>query len=147
MCNICIHNWSITSHMIMQYRCLKFRLIYVWYILQTVVRADFRSAPSQWETALLRNDFSHWLGADPESALSCVYGCLEVDVSHSISLLHWKLRVVMMPTLSPLVHIGGVYICYNYRDHSWYELIQCEEALHCNASSHWLSPYQEWSLI
>ena len=32
-------------------------------------RADFRFAPSQWETALLCNDVSHWLGASLESAL------------------------------------------------------------------------------
>ena len=30
-------------------------------------RADFRFAPSQWETALLCNDVSHWLGASLES--------------------------------------------------------------------------------
>ena len=32
-------------------------------------RADSRCAPSQWETALLCNDVSHWLGASLESAL------------------------------------------------------------------------------
>ena len=32
-------------------------------------RADSRLAPSQWETALLCNDASHWLGANLESAL------------------------------------------------------------------------------
>ena len=32
-------------------------------------RADSRFAPSQWETALLCNDISHWLGANLESAL------------------------------------------------------------------------------
>ena len=30
---------------------------------------DTRCAPSQWETALLCNDVSHWLGANLESAL------------------------------------------------------------------------------
>ena len=30
-------------------------------------RADSRFAPSQWETALLCNDVSHWLGANLES--------------------------------------------------------------------------------
>ena len=33
------------------------------------IRADSRFAPSQWETALLCNDVSHWLGARLESAL------------------------------------------------------------------------------
>ena len=32
-------------------------------------RADFRFAPSQWETALLCSDLSHWLGTSHESAL------------------------------------------------------------------------------
>ena len=32
-------------------------------------RADSRFAPSQWETALLCNGVSHWLGASLESAL------------------------------------------------------------------------------
>ena len=32
-------------------------------------RAVSRFAPSQWETALLCNDVSHWLGANLESAL------------------------------------------------------------------------------
>ena len=38
----------------------------------TVYRADSRFAPSQWETALLCNDVSNWLGASLESAL-CIY--------------------------------------------------------------------------
>ena len=32
-------------------------------------RADCSFAPSQWETALLRNSVSHWLGENLESAL------------------------------------------------------------------------------
>ena len=32
-------------------------------------RADSRFASSQWETALLYNDVSHWLGANLESAM------------------------------------------------------------------------------
>ena len=32
-------------------------------------RADSRFAPGQWETALLFNDASHWLGASLKSAL------------------------------------------------------------------------------
>ena len=33
------------------------------------IRADSRFAPSQWETVLLYNDVSHWLGTNLESAL------------------------------------------------------------------------------
>ena len=32
-------------------------------------KADSRLAPSQWETSLQSNAVSHWLGANPESAL------------------------------------------------------------------------------
>ena len=39
------------------------------YILMWWNRVDSRFAPSQWETALLCNDVSHWLGANLESAL------------------------------------------------------------------------------
>ena len=39
-------------------------------------RADSRFAPSQWETALLCNDVSHWSGANIESAL---YTCRVFD--------------------------------------------------------------------
>ena len=37
-------------------------------------RVDSRLAPSQWETVLLYNDVSHWLGASLQSALS-LYTC------------------------------------------------------------------------
>ena len=36
-------------------------------------RADFRCAPSQWETALLCNDVSHRLGASLETALQAFF--------------------------------------------------------------------------
>ena len=34
-----------------------------------IIRADSRFAPSQWKTALLCNNVSHWLGTNLESAL------------------------------------------------------------------------------
>ena len=39
--------------------------------LQNIHRADSRFVPSQWETSLLCNHVSHWLGANLESALHC----------------------------------------------------------------------------
>ena len=39
-------------------------------ITATNYRADFMFAPSQWETALLCNDVSHWLGASLEFTLT-----------------------------------------------------------------------------
>ena len=43
----------------------------IWICLQmpSILGADLRFVPSQWETALLCNDVSHWLGANLESAL------------------------------------------------------------------------------
>ena len=38
-------------------------------------RADSRFASSQWHTALLCNDLSHWLGINLESALYCHWCC------------------------------------------------------------------------
>ena len=35
-------------------------------------KADSRFSPSQWETALFCNDFSHWLGASLESAMGYI---------------------------------------------------------------------------
>ena len=52
--------------------------IELWHSTTVVVcRADSRSAPSQWETALLCNDVSHWLVASLESALDmCILYCI-----------------------------------------------------------------------
>ena len=44
-------------------------LTHVCQILWWHIRADYRFAPSQWETVLPCNNGSHWLGASLESAL------------------------------------------------------------------------------
>ena len=44
-------------------------IVMVLQAILTYHRADSRFAPSQWETALLCNDVSHWLGANLESVL------------------------------------------------------------------------------
>ena len=41
-------------------------------------RADSRFAPSQWETALLCNDVSHWLGASPGIAFRIAGNCCNI---------------------------------------------------------------------
>ena len=40
--------------------------------INMILRADSRFAQSQWETAFLGNDVSHWLGASPELVLKLV---------------------------------------------------------------------------
>ena len=45
----------------------------VYFVTQAMeIRADSRFVPSQWETVLLCNDVSHWLGSNLESALGMV---------------------------------------------------------------------------
>ena len=51
------------------YILLCWLLLYRTRTLKPNCRADSRLAPSQWETALQSNTVSHWLGANPESAL------------------------------------------------------------------------------
>ena len=43
---------------------------------QSVIKAGSRFVPNQWETSLLCNDVSHWLGANLESALVIICHCL-----------------------------------------------------------------------
>ena len=45
------------------------------------------------------------------------------------------------------LHLFQLWSLIIHRDHSGYGLSQWEEALLCNASSHWPSPYSEWPLI
>ena len=49
---------------------LKQTLSLLLFYTNCLYRADSRFAPSQWETVLLCNHVSHWLGASLESALS-----------------------------------------------------------------------------
>ena len=51
--------------------------------------------------------------------------------------------VKLLPTQPPFCIMASTI----FLDHSAYGLSQWEEALLCNASSHWPSPYPEWSLI
>ena len=45
-------------------------------------------------------------------------------------------------------NVGEDYFCHKfYRDLSGHGLNQWEKTFHSNASSHWLSPYTEWSLF
>ena len=65
----CLFTWSMLVRNAPGY-VTSLRNYLPWY---TIYRADSRFAPSQWETALLYNDVSHWLDANLESALA-IYG-------------------------------------------------------------------------
>ena len=59
---------------------------------QILLRADFRLAPSQWETSLQSNAVSHWLGANLKSALLLISGLTNgptlVISSTALSVIH-----------------------------------------------------------
>ena len=59
-------------------------------------RADSRLAPSQWETSLRSNTVSHWLGANPESALWYEKGYRGVPV--------WKQYITADPIKLSSIH-------------------------------------------
>ena len=73
--------------------------------------ANSRFAPSQWETALLCNDVSHWLGASLESALKLYRStwCLWDNTS----LTHCGLEIyepVFFFYLHPMMKIIDIFI-------------------------------------
>ena len=77
-----------------------------------LIRVDFRFAPSQWETALLCNDVSHWLGASLESALidTVVFHIFQISIntlmySWSSILFHIDLFIVQKTPTRILKHI------------------------------------------
>ena len=63
-----------------------------WYQTQTehIIRADPRFAPNQWETALLCNDVSHWLGANLESALIMARTMCIFVFGNLLQISRWK---------------------------------------------------------
>ena len=79
------YNWNFTVQICPEKQVLCQRNIWKWHLDPSVYikyythtgpelghhssRADSRFAPSQWETALLCNAVSHWLGTNLESAL------------------------------------------------------------------------------
>ena len=61
----------------------------------TGFRADIRFASSQWETALLCNDVSHWLGVNLESALRLL-GCrFHIMDNKSYFFVFWHMLLYM----------------------------------------------------
>ena len=81
------HSYS-KSHKICTWFCCA--LFCCGYII--MCRADYRLAPSQWETSFQGNAVSHWLGADLESALH-VDSC--DAVTHTVLLpWHWSNHMI-----------------------------------------------------
>ena len=76
---------------------MAFGVTYACFICLNFIRADSRSAPSQWEKALLCNAVSHWPGANLESALYIITGsarpitCTFCWLHSSVQVLAWIL--------------------------------------------------------
>ena len=60
-------------------------------------RVDFRFAPSQWETALLCNDVSHWLGTKLELALLNRYTSRGIIINSQVS----RSQIIILNTWRP----------------------------------------------
>ena len=67
---------SVSPYGITRAQWVKMLCIMIWFLFHSIgsvicyqYRADSRFAPGQWETALLCNGVSHWLGANLESSL------------------------------------------------------------------------------
>ena len=77
-------------------------------------KADSRFAPSQWETTLLCNGVSHWLGANLESALNC-HCSLSLLQGHMLSFVFiclWISLCVLYP--------ASILACVNWSMfHKW----------------------------
>ena len=71
------------------------------------IRADSRFAPSQWETALLCNDVSHWLGTGLESALRMHTWLVEWEYvnSDTLSFFYCFLQHILEYTTSVITHV------------------------------------------
>ena len=102
------------------------------------LRADTRFAPSQWETGLLCNGISHWLGASLESELCLVdwwgTGWMTEGVIHWFShqITGW---LTAWLTWSVITHLctEGLILGLHLVNERWREM-----ELLCNDFSHWL---------
>ena len=64
---------------------------------RAIYKVDSRFAPSQWETALLCNDVSHWLGANLESALNIAHkGCYRSGPHVNLKILFTGVKIHIM---------------------------------------------------
>ena len=69
-------------------------------------RADSRFAPSQWETALLCNDVSHWLGAKPRISPDIAVSPHRRDTCRVLMLtIHYHLSIITRNTSKPRISL------------------------------------------
>ena len=98
------------------------------------IRADSKFASSQWETALLCNDVSHWLGISLESAMeydsfiNLIY--VHIQVPGFIIYLFMNLKISIQSYL-----INGFWQCY------------CRAALYNRAPAHLTDDAKSSSIV
>ena len=81
--------------------------------LEKACRGDSRLAPSQWETALLRNDVSHWLGASLESVLKACGHKVGREVILGVVTVSWMSTAdddkTVEPPLAVVQSVNGLF--------------------------------------
>ena len=109
------------------------------------------------------NIFIVSLGTSEKIPFSCLiflaYNCdlvahsiaYKIKNQRFVAVVVWLGQIRVLPRVPTvwsqnLTTIKYIFFTTRTRDHSGYGLGQWEKALHSNASSHWLSPYPEWSL-
>ena len=100
-------------------------------------RNQSRYEASQWETLLHSNDISHWLAAYLDWSL------------WTSSMMQYQDKLLSCLEISSFVCDVSVFIdmqLLSCRDHFVYAPSHWEMALQCNAISHWLGAYTEWSV-
>ena len=83
-------------------------------------RAKSTFAPSQWETALLCNDVSHWLSTNLESALRYGHRCEDTDpatLAHKT--ITGMIMIIEIVETSSIVHVSRKYLVKKY----WEQLV------------------------
>ena len=101
-----------------------------------------------------------WVPAALTGACCCIFTTLQQCRWKTFmvqqTFVWWALYILYKFVKSPTRHlgeaVGNVPTCPStllqmVRDHSMYAPSQWEMALHCNAISHWLGAYSEWSLM
>ena len=101
-------------------------------------RADSRFVPSQWETALLCNDVSHWLGTSLESALKYAHG--------SQFIFHWCKLPIELPIIFRITSLA-LGLCINPNRYGQITQIYQELVCNNNAAQHNKNVYILWDIL
>ena len=113
--SISIENWPIdwyVIHKIIMLAFLVFDFLWHKYLSQLYIRVDSRFVPSQWETVLLCNDVSHWLGTSLESGL--IYPTCAKGIKYSWLPIDTFCNWIPFTTVKPVYsdHLTGYFSAF-----------------------------------